>query len=187
MRSSPVKQLISFLIGSVLNVALFCLSKYLGFPLWLDFTGSLYITAVCGPFLGGFSLLLHSAVLAALIDGTCALWLIIPAVFACAVIYLSKRFELLEIPLGYVCSVFSTALAAGVGYFMIFIINFKPPARYDVYSDILSLLIRSHGVFLDTVILSIAIAFAEFIPCLALFSAAYFLTPRQKSSLSFKK
>lgn len=187
MRNSPVKQLILFLIGSVLNVALFCLSKYLGFPLWLDFTGSLYITAVCGPFLGGFSLLLHSAVLAALIDGVCALWLIIPAVFACAVIYLSKRFELFKTPLGYVCSMFLTALSAAAGYFTIFIINFNPPARYDVYSDALSSVMRSHGVFLGTVISSIAIAFAEFIPCLALFSAAYFLTPRPKSSLSFKK
>lgn len=187
MRNSPLKQFILFSIGSALNVALFCLSKYLGFSLWLDFTGSLYITAVCGPVLGAFSLLLHVTLITILIDGVCALWLIIPMTFACAVLYISKRFSLLKKPLSYVCGMFLTTLAAFLGYFIVFIINYMPPARYSAYADALSALIQSHGRFLGCVLSSAAIAFAELVPCLLLFTAAYFLTPRPKSSLSFKK
>ena len=187
MRNSPTKQLVLFVTGSVINVALFCLSKYLGFPLWLDFAGSFYITAVCGPFLGILSLILHITAVTVLIDGVCALWLAIPMAMACAVIYTANRFNMLGKPLSHLCTMFVTSIAAALGYFIVFIINYLPPARYLAYESAFSAMIHSNGKFFGTVILSLAIAFSEMIPCLAVFTAAYMLTPRPKSSLSFKK
>ncbi len=107
MRRSSSKQLILFLIGCAANIVLFCLSKYLHFPLWLDFTGSFYITAVCGPLPGVISFLLHITLLAVLIDGAGALWLALPMLFAGAVVYAAKHFSLLGKPLYHVCTVFS--------------------------------------------------------------------------------
>ena len=93
MRRSSSKQHILFLIGCAANIVLFCLSKYLHFPLWLDFTGSFYITAVCGPLPGVISFLLHITLLAVLIDGAGALWLALPMLFAGAVVYAAKHFS----------------------------------------------------------------------------------------------
>lgn len=186
MRRSSSKQLILFLIGCAANIVLFCLSKYLHFPLWLDFTGSFYITAVCGPLPGVISFLLHITLLAVLIDGAGALWLALPMLFAGAVVYAAKHFSLLGKPLYHVCTVFLSSLAASVGYFIIFISN-RLPARYESYRSVINAVIESHGRFLGALLPGLAIAFAEMIPCLALFTAMYLLTPRPKSSLSFKK
>lgn len=187
MRNSPVKQFALFTVGSILNVALFCLSKYLGFPLWLDFTGSFFIIAVCGPYWGALSLALHVTLLVSLIDGICALWLVIPAAFVSAVIYAAMRLGLFKTPLGYAASMFAAMLSGALGYFIIFVIDYQLPFRYSEYFDAMSVVMQSYGGFLGAVFASLALAFAELIPCLILFTAAYFITPRPKSSLSFKK
>jgi hypothetical protein len=186
VRRSASKKFILFIIGCAVNIILFSLSKYLKFPLWLDFTGSFYITAVCGPLPGAVSFIIHITLLAVLIDGVGALWLALPMLFAAAVIYTAKHFFLLGKPLYHVCTVFLSSLAASVGYFVIFIAN-QLPARYESYRGALNAVAESHGRLLGALLPAIAISFAEMIPCLSLFTAMYFLTPRPKSSLSFKK
>lgn len=187
MRNSPLKRLVMFSVGSALNVALFCLSKYLGFPLWLDYTGSFYITAVCGPVAGALSVILHTLLIVFLIDGVCALWLVIPAVFVSTVICATNQSGFLKTPFSYITSMFGSMLAGALGYFIIFASNYRLPSRYEEYLDAMSGVMQSYGGFLGTVYASLALAFTELIVCLLLFSAAYFLTPRPKSSLSFKK
>ena len=81
MRRSSSKQLILFLIGCAANIVLFCLSKYLHFPLWLDFTGSFLYYGGMRPLPGVISFLLHITLLAVLIDGAGALWLALPMLF----------------------------------------------------------------------------------------------------------
>ncbi len=186
-QSKALKRWAYFAIGSAINVALFCLSKYLGFPLWLDYTGSFYITIFGGPAAGGVSILLHTVLLTVLIDGQSAMWLLVPAVFAAAVVYSASKMKLLGSPIGHIVTIFAAAFAAFLGDFIIFIINVSPPKRYSMYTGAFTALYSTHGRILGTVIMALAIAFAEIISSLAIFSAAYFLTPRPKSSLSFKK
>jgi len=187
MRNTPTKQLILFLVGSAINVALFCLSKYFGFPLWLDFAGSFYITVLCGPAYGLLSVVLHTATLAALIEGMSALWLLIPMLLAGGVIYTAGRLKLFSDPLGCVCSLFLATVGGFLGNLVIFLIRIPPTERYALYTGAFNAFIHSHGTFVGTVLGSAAISFAELIPCFLIFAGAYYLTPQQKSSLSFKK
>lgn len=187
MRNSPLKQFVIFTVGSALNAALFFLTKYTGFPLWLDFTGSMYITVAAGPVFGCASLLLHTLLLTLLIDGSNALWLLIPGVLCCSVLYALKQLGMFAKAPGYIGAMLITAASGTVGNFLIFAINKYPPSRYASALAALSDMKSAYGGFIGTVMLSAALAFAELVPSLILFSAAYFATPRQKRILSFKK
>ncbi len=90
-RNTVMRQIVLFIIGSVINLGMFCLSKYAGFPIWADFAGSVYITALCGAVGGGISIVLHTLIMCILIDGSYALWLALPAIIACAAVYVLKR------------------------------------------------------------------------------------------------
>ncbi len=178
-RNSLLKQTLFFVLGSFINLALFCLSKYAGFPVWCDYAGSLYITATCGIIMGFASTVLHTVIMIVLIDGAYALWFAIPALTLCGAVYLCKRRVGLLSPsgVGYcafisaIVSFFSIWLSLGtIGAFG------RRLSVAPILSDNFILCLAAAGTaFLETALTAI------------IFYIAYMLTPKSDEKLKFKR
>lgn len=186
MRNTPLKTVIYFIIGTFINLAMFSLSKYAGFPLWLDFTGSLYINSKCGVGFGIASVTAHTLFLAVLIDGPAAMWLFLPYTLACIVI----TFCLNESQRGKALDPFKvaslTVLSAFIMNFFAFIIS-SPIGRYTVYTTAFKSLSALMGRFFASFVLSGGITVAEVIPTLILLAAAFLFSPKNRGGLTFHK
>lgn len=92
-RNSLLKQTVIFIIGSIINIGMFCLSKYAGFPFWADYAGSVYITVLAGANFGIVSILLHAMLTVLLIDKWYALWYTLAALGTCTVMFIFRKRE----------------------------------------------------------------------------------------------
>lgn len=186
-RNSPAKQILFFLIGSLINIALFTLSKYTAFPLWWDYTGSFYITSACGPTLGFVSAALHTAILAILIDGPTALWMFLPAAAICGVLTLYQRAMLNGRGYSVPETVGVGTVCAWAPMFLAFICSPSLPTRYLGYNGAFEALWNTHGKFLSALILSAGVTLVEILPSMMILLLLSLITPKNRDGLSFHK
>lgn len=184
-RQSLGKQILIFLIGTVLNLLLFSLSKYAGFPFWTDYTGSFLITALSGSILGVISILLHTLILTILIDGLSALWLLIPMLCVAAVISVFVKSGSFDTAKGYFLCVFSSSAASGLITAIVMMFA-GVTGRYTVYAPVYTALHESIGKIAGSVILASGIAAVELLISFAVMTLVMILIPRQRDGLSFK-
>lgn len=180
------QQIICFITGCVINIALFSLSKYAGFPLWTDFTGSLLITAVCGSILGILSVIIHTAILILIIDGVNAL-LLLPAILAVITVmavFISK--DSFNSPKGYFLCCFCSFGSAFVLNSVINLI-FGMTGRYAVYGTAYTALHESVGKLFGSVIISAGVTFTELILSFAILALLLLIIPQKRDGLSFNK
>lgn len=178
-RNSVLKQFIIFIIGSAVNLGMFCLSKYAGFPVWADYAGSVYITAIAGPVAGGISVVLHTLLLVLLIDGSYALWLALPALCICTLIYI---FRIKEIRLSFknMCAFGCMAsLLTFVSLYLSFIptdVAGRRAVLAAIITDRFTCMLAAAGVALLESCLTVAVFFI-----------VYLLTPKNDDKLIFKR
>lgn len=185
-RNTPAKQLAYFTAGSLINLVLFCLSKYTAFPLWLDYTGSLYITAKAGATLGIPSVILHTLMLTFFIDGTTALWSLLPIGAVCLLIFLLDNANIMTKEHNKPYAIMSMVFAAFGGHLISFLCMPSLPTRYLSYKPAFDALWNSHGRFMAAVLLAAAIAFIEIMLSILLLILAEFVTPKSGDGLSFR-
>jgi len=178
-RNSILKQIVIFIIGSIINVGMFCLSKYAGFPVWADFAGSVYITALAGPVAGALSVILHTLITVILIDGVYALWLGLPALLVCAVIYF---FRIREIPFSFLNVCAFGCISALINFVCLYI-SFIPT---DVAGRraVLATVIVDRFTCIFT---AAGIALLEACLTALVFFIAFLLTPKNDEKLIFKR
>ena len=184
-RQSLGKQILIFLIGTVINLILFSLSKYAGFPFWTDYTGSFIITALAGPVLGTVSVIIHTLILTILIDGIAALWLLIPMLCVATVISLFVKSGSFDTAKGYFLCVFLSSTVAGT-VTAITMIFAGVTGRYAVYAPVYTALHESIGKVAGSIILASGIAAVELLISFAVMTLVMTLMPRQRDGLSFK-
>ncbi len=180
------KQILIFTIGSLLNLLLFCLTKYTAFPFWLDYTGTLYITALCGIVMGSVSFLIHTVLLWVLIDGAVSLLPAIPIILVMATIYLFIKDDSKSVIKNFAMALCSITIAF-ISNVLIFLCCKTPIGRYEVYSDIFKSLTSDFGKFYAAFCTSAAITFSELLLCFMILAVASVLTPRRSDNLTFKK
>lgn len=186
MRMSRSRVIAAFLIGSAVNAVLFCLSKYLGFPLWLDYSGSLYIAALCGPLPALLSALIHTVMLTALIDGAPALWMMLPMFLCCLVLFYARLSDALATGIGKLGVLLAVTAAGFFGSFLPVVIH-GAPGRYSAYADAFAALSQVCGRFFAAVFFSGAAAFCIFLPSALIALGMYVITPKPSMGLTFKK
>lgn len=186
MRMSRSRIFVAFLVGSAVNALLFCLSKYLGFPLWLDYSGSLYIAALCGPVPGLLSALLHTLVLTLLIDGPCAMWMMLPLFFCCLVLFYARLADAFSNAAGKTGVLLCVTAAGFAGLFLPVIIS-GTPGRFEAYVGVFNALREVCGRFFSAIFISGAGAFCMFLPSALIALGLYVITPKPSAGLSFKK
>ena len=186
MRMSRSRVIAAFFIGSAVNVVLFCLSKYLGFPLWLDYSGSLYVAALCGPMPALLSAAIHTVMLTALIDGAPALWMMLPLFLCCLVLFYARMSDALATGIGKTGVVFALSAAGFLGTFLPVIIH-GAPGRFSGYAEAFSALSAVCGRFFAAIFFSGAAAFCFYMPSALIALGLYTITPKPKGGLSFKK
>lgn len=187
MRNSPLKQTVLFVVGCVVNLIFFSLSKYLSFPLWLDYTGSFYITVMCGPILGFISVLVHTLLLVILVDGAAALWLFLPAAAICAVLTMQMKAAEMRSEFSNWKIATLTTTAAWVMNFLSFICSPNLPGRYFIYNEAFKAICNSNGKFISSLILSAGITLPETLISLALLLGMIIISPKSHNGLSFRK
>ena len=184
-RKTLGQRILLFIIGTAVNLVLFCLSKYAGCPLWADFTGAFLIAAGCGPVMGVISVLLHTGLLTILIDGTAAL-LLAPAILAAVtLIGLSAMKGSFETPSGLIICAFASTSIASVLNFLCFLI-FGMTGRYAIYTTAYTALHESVGKLIGSLLLSVGITGAEFIFSFIILLILIMLVPKKRDGLSFK-
>ena len=169
-----------------MNLLLFCLTKYTGFPFWLDYTGTLYITALCGIAMGCASLIIHTILLWILIDGAVSLLPALPVLLVIVIIHLFIKEDSKSI-----IKSFAMALCSISGAFicnvLILLCCKSPVGRYGIYSNIFSSLVSDFGKFNASFYTGAAITFSEMLLCFLILSAVSLLTPRRSDNLIFRK
>lgn len=185
-RNSPKKQTLLFIIGSAINLALFCLSKYTAFPLWLDYTGTLYITALCGPMFGFLSFIIHTALLVTLIDGWTAIIAAIPILFVCFIGYLFGKEDDKSLQ-GGLAAAFLALVSAFVSSTAVFYCVSSLPHRYSSYTALFETVINDSGKFFGAVTIASVTTLTEVLLMLVLFAIAWLITPKSNETLIFKK
>lgn len=178
-RNSFLKQTVIFIIGSLVNFGLFCLSKYAHFPVWADYAGSVYITALSGATLGALSVILHTVLLVLLIDGWYSLWYGLCALIICAVVFYFRKTEQ-PFDLKHICAIGSVS-----AFFNFFIQWLKfatsgAHGRYSWVADVVS------GKFLCASA-SAGTAFLECLLTLVIFYILFLITPKTDEKLVFKR
>ena len=186
-RPSVKKQIFIFIIGSILNLLLFCITKYTPFPFWPDYAGTLYIAVLCGPILAIPSLILHTAIPCMIIDG--AGWsALLPAISILLVILLIYYSHKSGEKNAY--KSISTAFLSGIVCFIcntvIFLCCKMPLGRYAIFSEIFSAGINTGGKLFASVVLAAAISFTEIFLTFIILECAWLLTPKRENII-FKK
>ncbi len=178
-RNSILKQIILFIIGSLINLGMFCLSKYAGLPVWADFAGSVYITALAGPVWGAISVIVHTLLVVILIDGAYALWLGLPALLVCALVYFFRVREISFTPLNACAFGCISAFISFVCLYISFIptdVAGRRLALAHVITDRFTCLFTAAGI-----------AFLESCLTALVFFIAFLLTPKKDDKLIFKR
>lgn len=185
MHLSKKKQALIFIIGSAINLLLFCLTKYTAFPLWMDYSGTLYITAFCGPFTGAVSLVVHTLLLCLLIDKAAAILPALAIMAIMAVIWFFGQDDTKSIrkslSVGYI-----SVLAATFVNTIVFVCCKAPLGRYAFYGDIFKAATQSGGKFFASLLLASGLI-TEVILSLAIVGIAWLLTPKRGDNLIFRK
>lgn len=175
-RNTVMRQIVLFIIGSVINLGMFCLSKYAGFPVWADFAGSLYITALCGAVTGYVSVALHTVLMCVLIDGAYALWYALPACIACAAVYILKRINKgMLAPTAVGCGAFISSVLSFFALWLSFATG-GFYGRREALLNVGSQMLCAAGVSL----LETALTFI-------IFYIIYIITPKNTEILKFKR
>ena len=186
IRNNPKKQILLFFIGCAINVLLFILAKYTPMPLWLDYTGSLYITIMCGPLYAFLSLVLHTTFLAILIDGWTAVLIAIPWLIVCIIFYLFDKNGLCSHSDG-IAATFLAIISSFISYSAIFLISPILPHRYENIAEIANTVAEGFGKFYASITLASVLTFTEILLSVLLFAFIWFITPRAKDNMIFKK
>lgn len=177
-RNSFLKQTVIFIIGSLINFGLFCLSKYAHFPVWADYTGSVYITALGGAPLGALSVILHTALLILLIDGWYSLWYGLCALIICAAVFYFRKAEQFDIK--GVCAVgFIATLITFFAQWLKLALS-GAHGRYAWVADVAA------GKFLCASAAA-GTAFLECLMTLLVFYVLFLITPKTDEKLVFKR
>lgn len=188
MRFSIKKQILLFIVGSILNAVLFCLTRYTGLyenmPFWVDYTGSVYISILCGPLIGGISLILHTVAISILL-GKYAFLSAIPIVLIIVVIYIflqndSRNFQ------GGMAAAFLSSIIAYISNIVI-MLSFGPVGKYQFYSESYTLLSSQSGKFAASLMTCAIFTFIEVIVCFAILVVVILLTPKREGNVIFKK
>lgn len=185
-RNSSKKQALLFIIGSAINLTLFCLSKYTVFPFWLDYTGSIYITALCGLPLGLLSLIIHTALLTALIDGWSALITVIPILLVCIIGHLFGKQPDKSLHAG-LAAAFIALVSAFISHTAVLLCVSSLPKRYGSYTPLFELVANSSGKLSGAVTTASVITFTDILLTLLLFTLAWLITPKSNENIIFKK
>lgn len=186
VRNNPKKQFILFLIGCAINVLLFILAKYTRMPLWLDYTGSIYITVMCGPVYAFASVFLHTALLALLIDGPTALLVAVPMLLVCVIFFVFDKNGLTS-HLDGVAAAFISIIAAFISMSLITLICGALPARYAPLSYLYEAVASESGRLFAAITVASVVAFTEVLVSILLFALIWLITPRAKDNMIFKK
>ena len=185
-RNSAKKQILLFIVGCLINLGMFCISKYAAFPLWLDYTGSLYISVLCGLPLGLLSIVLHTVILIVLIDGWTALLSVIPVLFLCIIGHLFGKAPDKSVQ-GGLAGAFIATVGSFIAGALAILCYGNLPHRYESYGEFFNVVLQSSGRFFAAVTMSSIITLTEILCTIALFGIAYTLTPKTNDNLIFKK
>lgn len=186
IRNNPKKQILLFFIGCAINVLLFILTKYTPMPLWLDYTGSLYVTVMCGPLYAFLSLALHTLLLTVLIDGWTAVLVALPWLIVCIIFYLYDKRRLTSHADGIAAS-FLAVISTFISYSAVFLILPILPHRYENLAEIANTVADGFGKFYASITLASVLTFTEVLLSILLFALVWFITPKAKDNMIFKK
>ena len=177
------RTILIFLIGSVLNIVLFVLARYAHFPLWLDFSGSIFISFTLGAVLGVVSVLLHILLTALLYSGFNALWLLPAMLCLCLLTAFFASHRFMENPFISLSAVFITIISTlFIAYIMTFILESKIISHAylaqlkSTFGEGIAFLYFVCGTKLPDLVLSWALT-----------GICVLLTPKQKSVIGFKR
>ncbi|MBQ8605719.1 MAG: hypothetical protein IJ408_03195 [Clostridia bacterium] len=185
-RLSAKKQILIFIIGSVLNLLLFALTHYTKFPIWLDHTGTLIISLTCGPILGIASLILHTVIVFVFVFRWSALLQMIPILAIVLIIYYFNKdegksfYKDLSVAL---CS----ASSAFIINTLIFLCCPAPLGRYEYYCEAFAVLTQAGSKLWASIITSGAISFIEVLLSFLILSVLMLILPKRDENLIFKK
>ncbi len=186
MTRQPIaKQILFFIFGTFINIVLFSISKYLGFPFWTDYTGSFFITAFAGIIPGILSVIFHTALLFVLIDGPYALLMLLPTITICTIITLFVSKGEFETAKGYTLNMFISSVAATVVNFLIILI-FGMSGRYAVYENAYAQICTVQGVVCGTLTITVAITAIETLISFIILGILLFISPKRRDGLTFK-
>jgi membrane protein len=172
-----------FIIGSILNIVLFVLARYASFPIWLDFSGSIFISFTLGPIAGAASVLLHAILTVFLYSGWSALWLLPTMLCLCLLTAYFSRHRFMENPFISLSAVFITIICSLViAYLMIFPLSAKIPAH-----EFLTELKNMFGTGMANLYYVCATKFPDLILSWAIAGICILLTPKQKTLIGFKR
>ena len=160
-----------FIIGSILNIVLFVLARYASFPIWLDFSGSIFISFTLGPVAGAASVLLHTILTVFLYSGWYALWLLPAMLCLCLLTAYFSRQRFMENPFISLSSVFITIICSLV-----------IPAH-----EFLTELKNIFGTGMANLYYVCATKFPDLILSWAIAGICILFTPKQKTLIGFKR
>ena len=175
-----------FAAGSLINIALFLLARYTPFPLWLDFSGSIYISYALGPISGGASVLLH-LILCSFLLSPAAFWLLPAMLSLCLLTAFFSRRRFMDNFLISLSAVFITIICAVLVTFLISFVFKSPIPGYTAFSTYMSSLITAYGNVTAHLYFACATKFPELALSWAAAGLCILITPRQKSKIGFKR